>query len=222
MEDILKFVSSEQSTRSKSFMFIWRILIAVIITNRFMNSHKYYFICIDLSFKEIIKFIYSIEFIVVVSVYLTMIFVFFWLIKFLGVILSLIFNCYGSVNEQNLNSLFRYNINNQQGVAYFRDRKSLEKVQLLAEECKQVYNPIFEFIENRLNVLFANSFLIHLVTDEIKNHNLYSWWLGAVFCLNDILLFIGIIVYMIIIFLNHHYDSIIEWIVNVSRRGYRL
>jgi hypothetical protein len=102
MEELLKFASSEQSTRSKAFMFIWRVLIAVLLTNRFMNNHNYYFTYIDLSFKEIIKFVYSIEFIVVVSVYLIMIFVFFWLVKFLQTILLLILNRLNSSLKCNL------------------------------------------------------------------------------------------------------------------------
>jgi hypothetical protein len=184
MEEFLKFASSEQSTRSKAFMFIWRILIAVILTNKYMNCNDYYFSYTDLSFKEMIEFIFSIQFIVAASMYLIMIFVFFWLIRFLGIFLSIIFSCFSSVNERSLNGYFRFYVTNQRGISYFKNRKSLEYVQDLAEQCKQIYNPIFEFTESRLNVLLANSFLIHTLKEELQKHELYSWWLGAVFGLS--------------------------------------
>jgi hypothetical protein len=218
MEEVLKFLSSEPSIRSKAFMFVWRILIAIVLTNKYMNSHNYYFVAGNISFREIVGFIYSLEFIFVVSVYLIMIFTFFWLVKFFGIILSLIFN--PSPDENTLNDYFRVFVHHRGGFSHFRNRKSLESVQLLAEQIRHIQNPIFEFVENRMNVLLANSFLIHILIDEIEKHELYKWWLNVLFYLNDVFLIVSIIVLIVLTYLNESYDTIITWIVNVSRRGY--
>ncbi len=218
MEEVLKFLSSEPSTRSKAFMFVWRILIAIILTNKYMNSYDYYFVSGNISFREIAGFIYSLEFVFVVSVYLLMIFTFFWLVKFFGIILSLIFN--PSPDEDTLNDYFRFFVHQREGFSHFRNRKSLESVQLFTEQIRHIQNPIFEFVENRMNVLLANSFLIHIFIDEIEKHELYNWWLKTLFCLNDAFLIVSILVFIVLTYLNESYDTIITWIVNVSRRGY--
>ena len=61
MEDILKFVTTEQSRRSEAFMFFWRILMAVLLTNHKMNELGYgtmhYLADLMLGFSEAPKLI---------------------------------------------------------------------------------------------------------------------------------------------------------------------
>lgn len=90
MEEVLKLITAEQSKRTELFMFFWKVLIAILLTNAKLNSMGYVFINAEIKINTVIKFILSEAFPYVCFYYLIFIFFFFWLIKILFVVIFLI------------------------------------------------------------------------------------------------------------------------------------
>jgi hypothetical protein len=84
MEELLKFLSAPQSVRNRSFMYLWRVLMSVLLTNEVMLHYKYTLTDKEISINVIVTFILSPEFLLVIYVYLIFTFLFFWFLKIIG------------------------------------------------------------------------------------------------------------------------------------------
>lgn len=220
MEEILKFTTSEQSIRSQAFMFLWRILLAIILTNKYMNMHSYNYDFINFSFKEGLNFIFCIEFLFVVSIYLIYIFIFFWAVRFFLTIILLFMGNGRNTSDEKLDLLFWGFIRKRNLISFFRDRSSLEAVQILKSGTIDIITPLFNFVINRLNVLLANSVLIHTFIEVLETNNLYNWMFIGLFMLNDILLICAIVALLLLGYFHSINNRIEEWILTTSRRGF--
>lgn len=78
METIHQLILLNQSVRSKMFMFLYRILMAVIMTNFSMNKLGFEYNGADINFKNTYCFIISNEFLLVMALYVFYVFLFFW------------------------------------------------------------------------------------------------------------------------------------------------
>lgn len=84
MDQLIKFLTAEQSQRNQVFMFLWRILMAILLTNFAMDQLGFTFTKKEISANLIFKFILSTEFLLATFWYLIFIFLFFWFFKILG------------------------------------------------------------------------------------------------------------------------------------------
>ena len=158
MEDILKFVTTEQSRRSEAFMFIWRILMAVLLTNNKMNELGYHFINKDIGLHTAIEFLFSTAFFYASFWYLIFIFLFFWGLK---VLISIEIIILGSFNvrlsEDYLLHVFRFwgMFTKFKGEWYLKDREAFEGLKAICHELNNSHTSAKENIYTYMNLVIS-------------------------------------------------------------------
>ncbi len=137
MDKIIEFATTEQSKRSHAFIFFWRILMAILLSNHFMNNMDYHFKNSEIKLNTIIDFIFSQAFIYASIFYLIFIFMFFWAFKFLSFVMTfVVFYRLKPMTNQSLdyiylsNGYFKLGKNNQ---VHVKNRKTYDELQAVAD-----------------------------------------------------------------------------------------
>lgn len=163
MEELLKFVTAEQSKRSEAFMFSWKVLMAVLMTNHCMNQMGYFFINREIKFNMIIDFILSDKFFFAASLYLLWIGIFFWGIKVLMSIVRLVFvKMHVDWSEAELLKILHYAfVKDSNGNIYIKNREEFERIQLLSEAIEDGGQTGMERLYSLTNVIISTTFWLH-------------------------------------------------------------
>lgn len=192
MEDILKFVTTEQSRRSEAFMFFWRILMAVLLTNHKMNELGYHFVNKDIGLNTAIDFLFSTAFFYASFWYLIFIFLFFWGLK---VLISIEIIILGSFNvrlsEDYLLNVFRFwgLFKKNNGEWYLKDRQAFVSLQKICFELNNSHTPAKENIYTYMNIIISTYYWYKVLESKvIFPYNLDTVFLVVgIFCLVQVL-----------------------------------
>lgn len=221
MEEILKFASTAQSTRNKAFMFFWRILMAVLLTNIKMIflGFSVKMPSGEVHFPDIINYVFSTEFIYAIIFYLFYIFLFFWLFKFIRLIIEI---CIGDKQwdrEQLLKKIrWWYLIQKPEGRNFYllKNKKSLLILELLVEDSRTMNNREPSLLVNIMdftNILFSTCFYMYCTNNfEINLVGI------PYFCY-----FVMILMLVINYFSLRYYiktDNLQNVVTDLKRRGY--
>lgn len=221
MEEILKFASTAQSIRNKAFMFFWRILMAVLLTNIKMNflGFSVEMPSGEVHFPDIINYIFSAEFVYAIIFYIFYIFLFFWLFKFIRLIIEI---CIGDKQwdrEQLLKKIrWWYLIQKPEGRNFYllKNKKSLLILELLVEDSRTMNNREPSLLVNIMdftNVLFSTCFYMYCTNNfEINLVGI------PYFCY-----FVMILMLIINYFSLRYYiktDNLQNVVTDLKRRGY--
>lgn len=60
MEEILKIISTEQTTRNKLFSFVWLVLMAILMTNCELSNMGYKFVNNEIKLNTVIDFLFRV------------------------------------------------------------------------------------------------------------------------------------------------------------------
>lgn len=197
MEEILKLVTASQSERSKNFMFLWRILICVLLTNKTMNHFGYVITNETISPNLVLKFIFSPEFVLATMIYLIYVFTLFWSIKILGFTLYLILSNKQISKDVLLRRLVSSNlivVNGTQETYSFKDDDSIEFLNWFIEDRRYVRkSELLSVVADILSVISSVSLFYPFVSSSIpvlKDKHIEVYLL----CLDIISFLIGYII----------------------------
>jgi hypothetical protein len=160
MDKIIEFATTEQSKRSHAFIFFWRIIMAILLSNHFMNKMDYHFVNSEIKLNTLIDFIFSQSFIYASIFYLIFIFIFFWAFKFLSFILTVfVFYKLKPMSSQSLNDIylsngyFKLGENNQ---IHIKNRKKYDELQVAADAALHwIGSDARDKLYSYVNVLFS-------------------------------------------------------------------
>lgn len=163
MEELLKLVTAEQSKRSAVFMFSWKVIMAVLMTNYYMNQMGYFFINKEIKFNMIIDFILSDKFFFAASLYLLWIGIFFWGIKvFMGVLRLVFVRKHVNWSEAELLKILHYAfVKDSNGNIYFKNRDEFQSIQILCEAIADGGGTGMERLYSLTNVIISTAFWVH-------------------------------------------------------------
>lgn len=218
MEEVLKIINTEQSTRNKLFSFIWLVLMAIIMTNHKLSCLGYEFVNKEIELNTIINFMLSKEFLIVSAYYLYYVFLFFWAIKFLFwfffVVCSL--DRFRLSHWETIYVLKRANIikESMSGILYIKNRISLDVLKAFDDEIERGINSLFmRNISLFLNLLISTSIVYHATNCDLLISKLF----GTVLCWSSIIISI---VSFLIICIFATLSSIQHIIVSIRNNGF--
>ena len=180
MEDLIKFITTEQSRRSEAFMFFWRILMAILLTNHQMNELGYYFVNKEISLNTALNFLFSPAFFYASFYYLIFVFLFFWGLKVLVVIELVILGLFNIVmSEESLLIAFKlFDVFQKHNECwYFKDRDGFE---FLKKFCQELDNPNSAYKENTysvLNIIISTYWWYSSISENI----VFPMWIDTIF-----------------------------------------
>lgn len=218
MEDILKIINTEQSTRNKLFSFGWLVLMAIIMTNHELSNLGYSFINKEIKLNTIIDFVLSKEFLIVSAYYLYYVFLFFWAIKFLFGFFFILFSLHRfRLSEQDtVDVLKRANLIKQStdGNLYIKNRITLDVLRAFDDEIGRGINSFF--MKNScllLNLLISSCIVYYAENCDV----LISQSFGTVLFWSSII--IGILSFLIILVFST-LSNIQNIIVSIRNNGF--
>lgn len=171
MEDFIKLFTTEQTKRTEFFMFIWKILMAMLTTEHIMRDFNYYYSNEEITSRSLINFIISEQFIWVVFIYLLLISIFFWGIRFsthvVLIISSIIIRLLISKDMFfaffELLTITKKGDNNE---FYIKDKKSFEFIQNLIDD--KDTTSIINWQNSITSIILSTTFWISTFDDKIK------------------------------------------------------
>lgn len=197
MEQVLSFVSANQSIRNKAFMFFWRVLMSILLTDIKMNKlgfgtplpEK------EIHFPDIVRFVFSDEFIFSAILYLMFIFLFFWAFKILRLaIFDHLLESKQWSKEQIIKRLKFWRLvrirNNQ---ALIKKRKSLIILRLIMRDKAREENngsSILNSVMTTWNVVFSTCYFVHSSDSFSNNFTYIPYMCYFVFAILTLLLYI--------------------------------
>lgn len=129
MEEILKFASSPISQRKNLLIYLFRIFQSVILTNYYMNNLDYYYdSSIPITLSNVILFILSYKFIIVLIIFTCSFCIVFWAIDIVIVLVYVLLNM--------IVALFSKSMDWATGTKYWTTIKILELSKLIVKEKK--------------------------------------------------------------------------------------
>lgn len=171
MEELIKFVTTEQSKRSDAFMFLWKVLMAVLMANHQMNKLGYYFINQEIKFNMIIDFLLSEKFFYASFFYLLWIGIFFWGLRVLTFVEMLFLSTINVELSENylLNMFEKFGFfkKDLDGNWYFKNREGFEAIQVLCNEMRGDGSFLRKNIYAASNVLISTCFWYNTLKIDI-------------------------------------------------------
>jgi hypothetical protein len=179
MEQVLSFVSANQSTRNKAFMFFWRVLMAILLTDIKMNNLGLATNLPDkeIHFPDIVRFVFGDDFIFSATLYLMFIFLFFWAFKILRLVaFDHLLESKQWTKEEIIERLkFWRLVRVRENQVLIKKKKSLIIIRLvMRDKVKEGDNgsSILNSVITTWNVVFSTCYFIHSSDSFCKNFTL--------------------------------------------------
>lgn len=220
MEELIKFLTSPQSVRNFTFMFLWRILLCILMTNEIMNSYGYFFTKKELTTNLVVFFFFTPEFLLATCVYLVCVFAFFWFFKIIGFVAIIAFSRKPIDIEELIALLQNAKIitksNNNEFGFLITDSDSDAFIKAVIKDKKDIgKSKTLDFVSNWLNVAFSTTVSYFQVYHKIPH--LFGFYFG-VFML--ILTFIMAIIATIVVYYYAKLDLLESLRNDLSKYGY--
>jgi hypothetical protein len=193
--EILKILTAKQSLRNQILMFLWRILLAILLTNHVLKRYDYEFQNTEIGLNDAIGFVLSPVFLLITIIYLLLIFLFFWVLKFIGVVIMLIARKSQFTKKETYNYLEKFNIVKKSNEAESFELNGIASLKDIDDYIKDLEvkgnSKLLGRLADYFNVAFATIFTYIFLSKDIPHifGFLFGCFLGCITLFFTLLLF---------------------------------